>query len=129
MTYTYDITNNIGRVRRTIPDRVEADAIWTDEEIDSFLSDEGNNWRRATALALETMASDHLLVLKVIKVQNIETNTDRMASAMLRRAQALREQAKDAESDDGDAWDIIEMVTNQTQYEQAIWNEHLRGRI
>jgi hypothetical protein len=97
MTYTYDPTTDIGRIRRTIPDKVEDDAFWTDEELQSFLLDEGD-WRRATALALETMASDDLLVLKVIKIQNIETNTDRMASALMKRAQKLRDLAVEADA-------------------------------
>src|SRR5688572_26467878 len=109
MTYTYDPTNNIGRVRRIIPDKIEDSAFWTDEEIESFLTDEGGNWRKATALALETMASDDLLVLKVIKVQNIETNTDRMMNAMLKRAKQLRDDAATEDANTGDDWDVAEV--------------------
>lgn len=129
MTYTYNPTDNIGRVRRTLPDRVEADAIWTDEEIESFLLDEDGDWRRATALALETMASDQLLVLRVIRVQNIETSTDRLMMAMLKRASALREQAKEADASDGSAFEIAEVVVDDNQYRERVWNQALRGSI
>lgn len=128
MTYTYDPTTDIGRIRRTIPDKVEADAFWTDEELQSFLLDEGD-WRRATALALETMASDDLLVLKVIKIQNIETNTDRMASALMKRAQKLRDLAVEADANDGDAWDIAEFVLDDNQYKERVFSQALRGSI
>jgi hypothetical protein len=129
MTYTYIPTNNIGRMRRTIPDRVEADAIWTDEELQSFLDDCANNWRRATALALETMASDNLLVLKVIRIQNIETNTDRLMSALLARAKRLREDASDEDSLDDGAFDVAEIIVNDHQYRERIYGQALRGNI
>ena len=129
MTYTYDPTTNIGRVRRTIPDRVEANAVWTDEEIESFLLDEEGDWRRATALALETIASDQLLVLKVVKVQNIETNLDRAMIAMLKRAQALRDQSKEADAADGSAFEIAEVVVDANQYRERVGNQVLRGAI
>lgn len=130
MTYTYVLTTDIGRVRRTLPDKVEADAIWTDEEIDSFLTDEGGNWRRATALALETMASDDLLVLKNIKVQNIETSSDRHAAQLLKRAALLRKLADDADAEeDAGAFDIATMIVTDAQYKEEVLGSTLRGRI
>ena len=129
MTFTYDPTNNIGRVRRTLPDKDINNAFWTDEEIQSFLNDEDNNWRKATALALETMASDDLIVLKVIEVQNITTNTDRLMSAMLRRAERLREDAIKEEANDGDAWDVAEIIVTDAQYRQRVYNQALRDAI
>lgn len=129
MTFTYDPTNDIGRVRRTLPDKVQADAFWTDEEIQSFLEDESSNWRRATALALETMASDDLLVLKTIRVQNIETNTDRMAKILLDRAKRLRELADVATADSGDSFDYAEMVVTDHQYRERIYNQALRDNV
>lgn len=129
MTYTYDPTNDIGRVRRTLPDKEEADAIWTDEEIQSFLNDEGSDWRRATALALETMASDDLLVLKVVRIQNIETNTDRLAKALFDRAKKLRELAAEADSSAGDSFDFATPIVSDHQYNEHVWNSARRGSI
>ena len=129
MTFTYDPTTDVGRVRRTIPDKTEDDAFWTDEEIASFLVDEGNNWRRATALALETIATDELLVLKTIQVQNITTNTDRMMAALLKRAQKLRDDAVVVEADSGDDFEVIEMVNDDWQFRERVWNQALRGNV
>lgn len=127
MVYTYDLTTNIGRVRRTIPDKIEDDAFWTDEEIDSFLNDENGDWRRATALALETMASDDLLVLKAIRVQNLETNVDRAANMLLKRASVLRQLASDADSTSGDAFDIAEFAVTDHQYRERVLNSVIRS--
>lgn len=129
MTYTYDLSTDVGKVRLTIPDRVEADATWSDEEIQTFLDVENDNWRRATALALETMASDDLIVLKVMKVQNIEVDAAKVMESMLKRAKSLRELAKEAEADETDGFEIAEMVTNDWQYRERIYNQALRGNV
>jgi hypothetical protein len=130
MSFTYNLATNIGKVRRTIPDKEETDAIWSDEEITSFLDDENNDWRRASALALEIMASDELLVLKTIRIHNIETNSDRMASALMKRAQSLRQLAKEADADtDASSFEIIEMVTDDNQYQNKVLNAALRGTL
>jgi hypothetical protein len=125
--YTYDLATDIGRVRRTIPDRTEQDAIWSDEEIASFISDEGGSWRLATALALETIASDNLLVLKVLRVQNIETNTDKMAQALMQRATKLREIDTAFDSDDGGDFDFAEVVETEFQLRERLYNQALRS--
>lgn len=126
MTYTYNPSTDIGRIRRTLPDRIEATAIWTDEELQSFLNDE-DGWRRATALALETMATDNALVLKVIQVQAIRTDGASLARALLARAATLRTQADTDDANSGDAFDVIEMIGNDFQYRQKILNDSLRS--
>lgn len=51
MAYTYDLTTDIGKVRRDIGDTVEADAHFTDAELQSFL-DEGGSVKSGSGLAL-----------------------------------------------------------------------------
>jgi hypothetical protein len=126
LTWTYDLTTDVGRVRRTIPDRLQAEAIFTDEEIVSFVADEGD-WRRATALALETIAVDEALVQKVQKTADFQTDGAATARALLSRATALRAQAGDLElASDGGAFDIAEMVTGPFGYRERLYNEALR---
>lgn len=122
MSFTYDPSTDIGRVRRTIPDRVEEEAIFSDEEVTSFITDEGN-WRRATALALETIATDQALVLKVVKVQNIQTDGAKLSDALLKRASLLREQADidDNNSEDG-SFEIAQQIFNDFGYREHVYN-------
>lgn len=129
MTFTYDPTNDIGRVRRTIPDKVDGDYFWTDEEIQSFLDDEGGSWRRASALALETMASDDLLVLKAVRVQNLETNVDRTAKILLERAKQLRVMADSADVTDNAGFEIAEFASTEHQYRERVYNYGLKEVI
>lgn len=127
MAFTYDLSTDVGRIRRTIPDKDEDEAFWTDEELESFLADAGNNWRRATAIILETMAADDLIVLKVMEVQNVTVSADRVMAAMLKRAQRLREDATEEENNAGDAFDSAEVVVTEHQWNERIWNQRQRG--
>lgn len=125
MPTTYDLSTDIGKLRMFIPDRDVDDAIWSDEELQVFLDTESNLFR-ATALVLETMASDHALVLKVMRVQNIETSGDRVSSALLARAKLLRKQADDLDDVDNGGFEVIEMVHDDFSWRERILNEALR---
>jgi len=116
MTFTYDPTDQIGRVRMNIPDKVEADAFWTDEEIQAFLDQEDSNVKRATAAALEAMASDEAYVQK-----------QAVSRALLERAKLLREQADLADAgEEGGAFDVAEMVHDDFSARERIAKEAQR---
>jgi hypothetical protein len=78
-----------------IPDRVEENAVFTDEEIDAYLGMNDSNVRRAAAEALETIASDEAMTLKVISTLDITTNGASTSAAILERAKLLRQKADD----------------------------------
>jgi hypothetical protein len=113
MTFTYDPTTSIGKVRMLIPDRVEDNAIFSDEEIEALLSMNGSNVRRATAEALETIASDEVMTLKVLSTLDLSTNGASVSSAILERAKILRTKADDDDlADEGGGFDYAEMGVN-----------------
>jgi hypothetical protein len=127
VAYTYNLATDVGRCRLMIPDRVEAEAIFQDEEISAFLALEGGV-KGATALALETIASDQALTLKVIKLNDLTTDGAKVSDALLKRAAQLRQQAaaEEAAEEDG-AFDFAEMVNDQFSYRERVRNEALRN--
>jgi hypothetical protein len=126
MTFTYDPTTERGKVRLLIPDRSEASMFFSDAEIDTFLEIE-EGIQRATALALETMASDQAMTLKVIRVLDLSTDGRSVSQALLERAAKLRSQAAEAEAaEDGGAFDIAEWTVSPFAEREIIWNEALR---
>lgn len=130
MTYTNIRGQPIGQVRLLIPDRIEAQAIFQDEEITDFLAIEGSVIKRTVALAIETIASDQVLLLKVLKLGDITTDGAKVSDALLARARRLRDQAdtEDAALDDGEGlFDIAEEVVNDFSQRERRWNEVLRG--
>lgn len=58
MTTTYDITTDTGKIRLKIGDKDVANAVFTDEELQAFLTDEGSVIL-ASAAALEAWAATY----------------------------------------------------------------------
>lgn len=98
MSYTYNLTTDIGKIRLLIPDRIESEAMFSDEELSEFLSLEFQV-KTAAALALETIAADETLVQKRITLLDLSTDGPAVAKALLDRAKALRDQTKAVASD------------------------------
>lgn len=118
VAYPIDLSSNVGRVRLLIPDRSLDLFVFQDDEIEAFLEIEGGV-KLATALALETIASDIAMVDKVIKIMDLQTDGAKTSDALLARAKLLREQAEDA---DPTLYGVVEFddltIFNNTEYRQ-----------
>src|SRR5258706_7005766 len=105
MTATYDSTTepSVRRVRRRIRDVDVTDALFTDEDIAEMLLDERDSWKRASALCLETIATNEAFILKVVKQLGLETDGAKLADSFLKQAAVLRSQAdeEDAFNEEG----------------------------
>lgn len=126
-TFTYVLTEDRGKVRLLIPDNKPDAWVFADIEIDGFLAME-TGVKRAAALALETIASDQVLVLKVIKILDLTTDGAKVSDALLKRAEKLRDQAGgEEELAAGDGWDIAGMIVDDHTLEQAVVNDAMWG--
>jgi hypothetical protein len=118
VAYPINLSSDVGRVRLLIPDRSLDLFVFQDEEIESFLEIEGGV-KLATALALETIASDIAMVDKVIRIMDLQTDGAKTSDALLARAKLLREQAEDA---DPTLYGVVEFddltIFNNTEYRQ-----------
>ena len=124
MAFTYDLTTDAGKVRMMIPDNVVARYIFEDDEVTAFLSIEGASIKKATALGLETLASNEALVLKVIRLLDLTTDGAKTSDALLKRAKLLRAQAEDDDTS-GAAFDFAELVYDDFSAREQIINEAL----
>lgn len=122
--FTYDLTTNLGKVRLLIPDNKAANYMFEDDELTAMLTLESDDVRCGAAMALETIASDTAMTLKVITVNGLSTNGPATADALMKRAAHLRELADDASA--GAGFDIAEMVVNDFSWLERVYNEGLR---
>jgi hypothetical protein len=133
MAATYDLSTDVGKVRAIIPDPDIADATFSDEEIEAYLSIEAGSLKRAAALALEVKGTDEAFVLKVLKRLDVQTDGAKLGDFALKRAAALRAQADKADEllteDEWDGLEVIEMITNPFNAREYAWNEYLRGAV
>ena len=123
MAFTYVLTNNIGVVRLLIPDKTASAYMFDDSEITAFLTLESNDARCAAAHALEVIASDTAMTLKVISINGLSTNGPATATALMARAAKLRELSAAASA--GAGFDIAEMVLDQFSWQDKVYNEAL----
>lgn len=95
-TLAYDPTTPRGQVRLLINDTTMS-PVFSDAELNAFLTLEGEVVKRAAALALETIAGDEALTSKVIRTQDLTTDGAKVAAQLLAQAKTWRDQAADDE--------------------------------
>lgn len=92
---------SIQQVRVLIPDTDTTDPILTDEQIQLYLDiARGASPLRAAALALRAIANSQVLLLKVVRTDDIQVDGAKVADSLGKRADSY-----DAQADDGDAGD------------------------
>ena len=99
---------SVQQVRDMIPDIEEIDwddtgessYLFTDSQIQAYLSVNKDNVKRATADAIEALATSEALISKVIKTEDLQTDGAKVANALLVRSRQLRNSAKEDEGTD-----------------------------
>jgi hypothetical protein len=125
-----DPTTPLGYVRLLITDTSvddDDDRIFEDEEIQAFLDNNAGQPYRAAAVALETIATSEVLVQKVIKTLDVETDGSKVAAQLLARAATLRQQADDNIDDDDEDFAIAEFADPVFASRDHRFRDFLRG--
>lgn len=92
-----DYTEHIRRTRHLVADLDDANKVLTDYQYETFLDLNDGNIRRAAADALDAIAVSELLVSKVIRTQDLQTDGAKVAAELRARAKDLRAQADAAD--------------------------------
>jgi len=127
MSFTFDPTTDRGKVRLLIQDADPLYEFYSDAGIDAFLTMgedcEGNTVFHAAALALESWASNQLMILKVTTHMDISVDGASVAREMRMRAGVLRKQAIEATTDAG--FQIAELGLGSFSWIEQTVNEAL----
>lgn len=96
---------DVDTVRLLISDlaTVEADRIFTDEDLEVFLTLEGDSVKLAAAQALDAIASNESLVSKRTRTLDLQTDGPAVAKDLREHANRLRSQSVD---EDGGEFEI-----------------------
>jgi hypothetical protein len=126
--FTLDETTDIGAVRMIIQDKDIEQALFSDAAITRLLDLNAKDVRLASAAALDIMASNQAMILKVIRLLDISTDGAAVARALREHANQLREDAQLADAgEEGGLFDYAEMVTNAFTMRERVRNQELRG--
>ena len=101
-TYTYDICTDVGKVRLLIGDHpsvndVSYSYMYSDEEVQAFLSMSNNSAHKAAAMMLEMIAVDSSKTAKSVSILDISVSDGDYSGALKARAKSLFEQGDDIE--------------------------------
>ena len=129
MSFTYDLSSSIGRIRLRISDTSSDNYIFNDEELAVFFDDEGSNVKRACAAALEAIAVNEALVQKVIKNLQLSTDGAKLADSLLKQAANYRAQADSEDLDAIGGFEIAEQIHDTFTYEERLLKEILRKQM
>jgi hypothetical protein len=121
MTWTYDPSTAIGQVRLLVSDTDTTRRIMDDEEYQAFLTMSGDSVVLAAAKALETIAVNEILCLKVVNLMGaIVTDAASAAKQLLAQAKTLRSEYASM-GDGGSGFISIEMVNGQEMRDEKFW--------
>ena len=121
MTFTYDLSTNLGQVRLNIGDTDSANEVFSDAEITSILSSSSDDVNLATGRALLIIANQKSRLAKIKKAGNYSEDTTKIADSLRKDAQVWFDQASIV------PWDeVMEQTFGNIGEEQFIAREYLR---
>lgn len=93
-----DYTTPVGQVRLLIADVDPDGQVFTDDQLNGYLSITHQSVKRAAADALDAIATSEALISKVITTQDRSTDGAKVADALRKHAAALRKRADDEDA-------------------------------
>lgn len=130
MAFTYDplCPTNRDTVRLLCTDTDATYPLFQDGEIDRYLTLMGNNVLRAAAMALLTLGAQENMLMKRIRLLDLQTDGPAQAAEFRALAEAYQEKANLIEAQDPDGtWDWAEMVLDPFTAREKRDKEALRG--
>ena len=93
MAFTYDLDTSIGRLRLLLQDTDEDNLIFTDEEIQFFLSQNSSDLNMAASMGWLTIAGDKSRQAKIKRAGNYSHNLRQISQECRRQADYFKKLA------------------------------------
>ena len=114
-----DVGNPLGKVRLLIADMTEGNFIFPDDNIQAFLDIQGQDIFAAAANALEVMAANEVMVLKRIRLLDLQTDGPEVSRELRQLAKTYREQS---EYDEDAGFEIANLGADEFTQRTLAWN-------
>jgi hypothetical protein len=124
-----DPATPVGLTRILAADFDENNITFQDETYTALLGLNGQSVRLAAAQAIDVMALNEVLVLKVIKMLDLNTDGSKVATAMKVQADELRRQEYEGSGDFSGFFDYTELVEDSFTARQRVISQWLRTGI
>lgn len=126
MTFTFDPTTDLGKMRLLVSDTDAARQIMQDEDLQAFIDIAGHYWPGA-AMALDSIATNEVLTQKVLTIMGTSTDGAKVAKELRARALQLREDYKNFTPVTELGFATAEMPDGAFSREEMLLKQYMRG--
>lgn len=128
MTWTYDPTTDLGKCRLLCSDTDSTRQIMSDEDLAAFIVMAGH-YMPAAAMALDSIAANEVLSLKVLNIMGMSTDGASVAKMLMARAQKIRDDYMRYSAANGPGFATAEMPDGTFSWDEKILKEYMRGHL
>lgn len=117
-----DYTTPVGQIRLLIPDTAEP-YLFSDDELKAYLAISRDNIKRAAANAVDAIAGSTVMLLKLVKTDDLTVDGPAVSKELRARAAALRNEADADDMEDAmsEGFQIINPVYVPDVWEYDSW--------
>ena len=126
MTWTYDPSTDLGKMRLLIADTDSSRQIMEDEDLQAFIAISGHYWPGA-AMALDSIATNEVLTQKVLTIMGTSTDGAKVAKELRARAMQLRADFKNFGPTTELGFATAEMPDGAFSREEMLLKQYMRG--
>lgn len=128
MTWTFNPTTDLGKCRLLCSDTDATRQIMSDEDLAAFIVMAGH-YMPAAAMALDSIAANEVLSLKVLNIMGMATDGASVAKMLMLRAQKIRDDYERYAAANGPGFATAEMPDGSFAWEEKILKEYMRGHL
>jgi len=128
VTWTFNPTTDLGKCRLLCSDTDATRQIMSDEDLAAFIVMAGH-YMPAAAMALDSIAANEVLSLKVLNIMGMATDGASVAKMLMLRAQKIRDDYERYAAANGPGFATAEMPDGSFAWEEKILKEYMRGHL
>jgi len=128
VTWTFNPTTDLGKCRLLCSDTDATRQIMSDEDLAAFIVMAGH-YMPAAAMALDSIAANEVLSLKVLNIMGMATDGASVAKMLMLRAQKIRDDYERYAAANGPGFATAEMPDGAFAWEEKILKEYMRGHL
>lgn len=128
MSFTFDVTTDLGKCRLLITDTDDARPLMDDDDVQAFITMSGH-YMPGAAMALDALAANMLLSQGVVNIMGMTVDSAAAAKMLMVRAEKLRSDYALYSASNGPGFATAEMPDGAFSWEEKILKEYMRGHL
>jgi hypothetical protein len=128
VSFTFDVSTDLGKCRLLITDTDSTRPLMDDDDVQAFITMSGH-YMPGAAMALDALAANMLLSQGVVNIMGMTVDSAAAAKMLMVRAEKLRSDYALYSASNGPGFATAEMPDGAFSWEEKILKEYLRGHL